>query len=174
MKRKLIVLLLALSMITSLAACGTDNTAANEPQSSVENEEEVIVGEACPATPALSPSSASALEKDGHYNSKDDVLLYLTTYGGLPENYITTEEAQEMGWTDGNVDFIAPGYAIGGDAFDNQAGDLPDGFHYFQCDLDTVGQDDRGQKRLVYTNDLSFIYYTEDGGESFQLLYRST
>ena len=173
MKRKLIVLLLALSMITSLAACGTDNTAANEPQSPAENEEEVIVGEACPATPATEQLSTVSIEKDGRNSDRDEVLKYLTTYGGLPEHYITTEEAQEMGWTDGNLEDVAPGCIIGGDVFDNQAGLLPEGPSYLVCDVDPDGQEGRSSHQLVYAHDLSVIYYSEDGGESFRLIYRA-
>ena len=63
----------------------------------------------------------------------------------------------------------APGCAIGGDKFGNREGVLPDG-KYHECDIDTIGQDSRGAKRLVYSDD-GRIYYTEDHYETFTLLY---
>lgn len=109
------------------------------------------------------------LDEDGTYNSAEDVSLYLYTYGHLPENYITKNEARDLGWSGGSVEKYAPGYAIGGDKFGNREGVLPDGT-YHECDIDTIGQDSRGAKRLVYADD-GRIYYTEDHYETFTLLY---
>lgn len=111
----------------------------------------------------------SGLDEDGTYNSAEDVSLYLYTYGHLPENYITKNEARDLGWTGGSVEKYAPGYAIGGDKFGNREGVLPEGT-YHECDIDTIGQDSRGAKRLVYADD-GRIYYTEDHYETFTLLY---
>ena len=58
---------------------------------------------------------------------------------------------------------------IGGDRFGNYEGTLPEG-EYHECDIDTLGADRRGAKRLVYSDD-GRIYYTEDHYESFTLLY---
>lgn len=111
----------------------------------------------------------TALDEDGTYNSAEDVSLYLYTYGHLPGNYITKNEARELGWTGGSVEQVAPGCAIGGDAFGNREGVLPDG-KYRECDIDTLGQSSRGAKRIVYSDD-GRIYYTEDHYETFALLY---
>ncbi|MCI9213932.1 MAG: ribonuclease [Oscillospiraceae bacterium] len=111
----------------------------------------------------------AALDEDGTYNSAEDVSLYLYTYGRLPENYITKNEARDLGWSGGSVEKYAPGCAIGGDKFGNREGVLPDG-KYLECDIDTIGQDSRGAKRLVYSDD-GRIYYTEDHYETFTLLY---
>lgn len=111
----------------------------------------------------------SGLDEDGTYNSVEDVSLYLYTYGHLPENYITKNEARDLGWSGGSVEKYAPGYAIGGDKFGNREGVLPEGT-YHECDIDTIGQDSRGAKRLVYADD-GRIYYTEDHYETFTLLY---
>ena len=61
---------------------------------------------------------------------------------------------------------------IGGSSFGNFEGLLPeaDGRSYQECDIDTLGADSRGAKRLVYSND-GLIYYTDDHYESFTLLY---
>ena len=38
-------------------------------------------------------ASTAAIAEDGSYTSKEDVALYLHTYGHLPDNYITKDEA---------------------------------------------------------------------------------
>ena len=48
---------------------------------------------------------------------------------------------------------------------------LPDG-KYHECDIDTLGADSRGAKRLVWDEDGN-IYYTADHYESFELLYEA-
>lgn len=110
-----------------------------------------------------------ALDEDGTYNSAEDVSLYLYTFGHLPENYITKNEARDLGWSGGSVEKVAPGCAIGGDRFGNREGILPEG-SYHECDIDTIGESSRGAKRLVYSDD-GRIYYTEDHYETFTLLY---
>lgn len=66
----------------------------------------------------------------------------------------------------------APGKCIGGSRFGNYEGLLPeaDGRTYTECDIDTLGADSRGAKRIVFSND-GLIYYTEDHYKSFELLY---
>lgn len=117
----------------------------------------------------LPDDGGAALEEDGTYNSAEDVSLYLYTFGHLPENYITKDEARNLGWTGGSVERVAPGCAIGGDRFGNREGVLPKGT-YYECDIDTIGENSRGAKRLVYSDD-GRIYYTEDHYETFALLY---
>lgn len=116
----------------------------------------------------------TTLREDGHYSSKAEVGLYLYLYGKLPSNFITKKEAQNLGWVskEGNLWEVAPGMSIGGDKFGNYEGLLPEakGRQYYECDIDTVGRDSRGAKRLVYSND-GLIYYTEDHYETFELLY---
>ncbi len=126
------------------------------------------------ARPTYAPavSADAAIAEDGWYYSAEDVSLYLYTYDDLPENFITKDEARDLGWEGGSVEDYAPGYAIGGDSFGNREGLLPDapGRDYYECDIDTNGTDSRGAKRIVYSDD-GLIYYTEDHYESFTLLY---
>ena len=110
-----------------------------------------------------------AIAEDGSYNSMEDVSLYLHTYDHLPDNYITKQEARDLGWSGGSVERYAPGCAIGGDKFGNREGVLPDG-KYHECDIDTIGQSSRGAKRIIFSND-GLVYYTEDHYESFTQLY---
>ena len=117
-------------------------------------------------------SEEELIDEYGWYYSKEDVALYIYTYGHLPENFITKNEARDLGWNGGSVERYAPGYAIGGDKFGNREGLLPkaSGRVYYECDIDTDGADSRGAKRIVFSND-GLIYYTDDHYESFELLY---
>ena len=126
------------------------------------------------ALETLSPDCAeeSVPNEDGSYTTKEDVALYIYTYGRLPSNFITKDEARKLGWEGGSLEKYAPGKCIGGDRFGNYEGLLPDapGRKWTECDIDTRGRDSRGAKRIVFSND-GLIYYTEDHYESFELLY---
>lgn len=117
--------------------------------------------------------SAPLLAEDGSYTSKEEVALYLHTYGHLPDNYISKKEAQELGWDSkkGNLGEAAPGKSIGGSHYGNYEGQLPekDGRKYYECDLEYDGGY-RGAKRLVYSND-GLVFYTEDHYKTFEQLY---
>ena len=104
--------------------------------------------------------------------SKDEVAAYIHENGCLPDNFITKSEARELGWNGGSLEPYAPGMCIGGDRVGNYEGLLPekDGRTYYECDIDTLGAETRGVKRIVYSSD-GLIYYTEDHYESFELLY---
>ena len=110
------------------------------------------------------------IDENGSYTSKDDVALYIHTYGHLPNNFITKNEARELGWEGGSVEDYARGCSIGGDRFGNYEGILPEGKKYTECDIDTLGKSSRGAKRIVFSND-GCIYYTDDHYETFELLY---
>ena len=79
---------------------------------------------------------------------------------------------QLTGWLGGSLEPYAPDKCIGGSRFGNYEGLLPeaDGRTYTECDIDTLGADSRGAKRIVFSND-GLIYYTEDHYKSFELLY---
>ena len=113
-----------------------------------------------------------AIDENGSYDDRDNVALYIYTYGKLPPNYISKADAQDLGWEGGSVERYAPGKCIGGSKFGNYEGLLPkkSGRQYYECDIDTLGGSSRGAKRIVYSND-GLIYYTDDHYESFTLLY---
>ena len=115
---------------------------------------------------------ASQVTPDGVYTTKEEVAQYIITYGCLPNNFITKDEARDFGWEGGGLEDYAPGKCIGGDRFGNYEGLLPDtpGRSWTECDIDTLGKDSRGAKRIVFSND-GLIYYTDDHYESFELLY---
>ncbi|MBQ3357120.1 MAG: ribonuclease [Oscillospiraceae bacterium] len=117
-------------------------------------------------------TQAAAIDESGTYSSKEDVALYILTYGKLPQNFITKNEARALGWEGGSLEPYAPGKCIGGDRFGNYEGLLPEaeGRTYTECDIDTLGASSRGAKRIVFSND-GLIYYTDDHYESFTLIY---
>lgn len=114
--------------------------------------------------------SESEIYEDGQYSDPYDVAEYIYTYGHLPSNYLTKDEAEDLGWvsSEGNLWDVAYGMSIGGDYFGNYEGLLPDG-DYHECDVNYEGGF-RGAERLIYSEDLS-IYYTSDHYESFTQLY---
>lgn len=118
------------------------------------------------------PLAVEVIDRDGTYTTKDDVALYIYTYGELPQNFITKKQAQALGWEGGSLEPYAPGCCIGGSYFGNYEGNLPekDGREYTECDIDTLGAKSRGAKRIVFSND-GLIYYTEDHYNTFELLY---
>lgn len=160
--KKLLSALLAFLLIVSLGGClvtfelEPDYSAALKPTETFQTEQ----------------TDAPALDPEGSYTTKEDVALYLSLYGCLPGNFMTKSEARELGWEGGSLEPYAPGMCIGGDHFGNYEGLLPeaDGREYTECDIDTLGADSRGTKRIVFSND-GLIYYTGDHYESFELLY---
>lgn len=123
-------------------------------------------------TEATTAATGAAIDFDGTYTKKDDVALYIHTYGCLPQNFISKKDAQALGWEGGSLEPYAPGMCIGGSYFGNYEGLLPEkkGRKYTECDIDTLGKKSRGAKRIVFSND-GLIYYTDDHYESFELLY---
>ena len=120
--------------------------------------------------PEIVPETEAAIDPLGSYTSKEDVALYIHLYGELPMNFMTKKHAKALGWEGGSLEPVAPGMSIGGDYFGNYEGLLPEDREYTECDIDTLGKDNRGAKRIVFSDD-GLIYYTEDHYESFELLY---
>lgn len=110
------------------------------------------------------------LIEGNYYYSLEDVSLYLYTYEELPDNYITKDEAYDLGWVSkkGNLWEVAEGMCIGGDRFGNYEGLLPkkSGRQYYEADIDYNGGY-RNEKRLIFSND-GLMFYTEDHYESFE------
>ncbi|MBR1826556.1 MAG: ribonuclease [Clostridia bacterium] len=123
-------------------------------------------------TTAAKTAKAKTIDRNGSYTSKDDVALYIHTYGELPKNFISKKQAERLGWDGGSLEPYAPGKSIGGSYFGNYEGKLPKkkGRTYYECDIDTKGRRSRGPKRIVYSTD-GLIYYTSDHYETFELLY---
>ena len=122
--------------------------------------------------PTKTPTQKASIDENGSYYSKSEVALYIHTYGHLPKNYITKQEAEGLGWSGGSVERYAKGKAIGGDYFGNYEGKLPkkSGRKYYECDIDTKGASSRGAKRIIFSKD-GLIFYTDDHYETFTQLY---
>lgn len=107
------------------------------------------------------------------YSSPDEVGLYLHVFRELPPNFLTKEEARELGWVSskGNLWDVAEGLSIGGDVFGNREGLLPeaDDRTWYECDVNYFGGY-RADERVVFSDD-GLIYYTGDHYESFDMLY---
>lgn len=178
--------------ITPITTAETStNAAENEPAATTEvthtsavysqptaNTTQTITASAAQTTTKPVRTTAKpGIQKDGAYTTKEDVSLYIHTYGKLPNNFITKEQARALGWPGGDLEPYAPGKCIGGSHFGNYPDDngvkpFPEasGRKFFECDIDTLGMHDRGPKRLVYSND-GLIYYTPDHYETFIQLY---
>ena len=143
-----------------------------EPETPAQSETPVQPETPTEPEPPAEPEEPT-LDEDGWYSDKDNVALYIHLYGKLPSNFLSKSKARsQYGWEYGPLDALAPGMSIGGSKFGNNEGRLPDasGRTWTECDIDTVGKDSRGAKRIVFSND-GLIYYTEDHYESFELLY---
>ena len=156
----------AMETETQISSGSEQTSEQTEAQTTSEAETEVIETE----------DEAAVIDEDGHYTSKEEVALYLYTYGKLPSNFITKKEAENLGWKKkdgeaGQLHVVAPGMSIGGSSFGNYEGLLPEkkGRKYFECDINYV-KGNRGAERLVYSND-GLIFYTGDHYESFEQLY---
>ena len=187
--KRLLILLTLLALLLTLPACRAKEEIIDDPgfetlevhgkeDSVVEDDDwegwdtELPTAPDFDQSPAQEPAASVTVTEDGEYTSRDEVALYLHTYGHLPSNFITKKDAQALGWEGGKLEPYAPGKSIGGDYFGNYEGLLPKkkGRKYFECDIDTRGAKSRGAKRIIWSND-GLIYYTDDHYESFELLY---
>ena len=190
MKKKLLALLLTLAFVLTLAGCQTLDTAQivetgvttlqeladaalSDDTEAPESGDQFVTAESPDTQPAEPPAdeaseTADTVGEHTYYYDVDHVVLYLDTYGHLPENYITKDEARALGWEGGSVEVFQPGAAIGGDRFGNREGLLPEqtGRSYTECDINTDGADSRGAERLIFSND-GLYFYTSDHYASF-------
>ncbi|MDO5390826.1 MAG: ribonuclease domain-containing protein [Eubacteriales bacterium] len=157
----------------------TEQTVSGETEA-VEEETADISDESEQSSSELSVSgedsqaaSTVSVSEDGTYTSKEEVALYIHTYGHLPDNFISKTKARKAGWDskEGNLDEVLPGMSIGGSEFKNYDGQLPDaaGRTWTECDINYTGGY-RGAERIVFSND-GLIYYTGDHYKTFEQLY---
>jgi len=190
MKKRIIALLLMLALsLGLLTGCGvvesarTVNTPSDdlvliedEPEQSEEITDTDETETALPEEeqPQIDEQSQideeDTVSEDGEYTSPEEVAEYIHTYGHLPSNYITKNEARKLGWDSaaGNLWDVAPNKSIGGDRFGNYEGLLPEG-SWKECDVNYSGGY-RGSERLIFNND-GAVYYTSDHYKSFTQLY---
>lgn len=164
--------IIILGLMFALGACTTGGIKKSIDQTKVSlNETDNVV--AVSETESELTTVSRSVDENGNYTSKEDVALYIHSFGKLPVNYITKNQAEGLGWdaSKGNLSDVLPGRSIGGSAFGNYEGILPkaEGRMYFECDIDYEGGY-RGAKRLVYSND-GLVFYTEDHYKTFEQLY---
>jgi len=159
-------LILSLAAALLLAGCVQSPAPSPSPAASA-----APTAAAVSAAPSAS-DSAAAIAEDTACDSRDEVALYLETYWHLPPNYMTKKEARAQGWEGGALSQVIPGRCIGGDVFSNLEGTLPEekGRTYYECDIDTLGKQKRGARRIIWSSD-HLIYYTDDHYDTFTLLY---
>ena len=177
-KALLLILTLALLLVPVGACGGSGSTAqtASQTEAVSQAETESVISSETPdksSADTVQASGDAAIDEDGTYTSKDEVALYIHPYGKLPSNYITKQEAEDLGWdsSKGNLWDVADGMSIGGSRFGNYEGLLPeaDGRQYYECDIDYEGGY-RNAERIIYSND-GLIFYTDDHYKTFEQLY---
>lgn len=175
-KLKSFLLILLSFLVLTFGGCQQAESLQQDSQSvqteqnasAEEDAEEIELSEE--ASDSLSGLSVS---EDGTYTDKEEVALYIHTYGHLPDNFISKTKARKAGWDskEGNLDEVLPGMSIGGSEFKNYDGQLPDaaGRTWTECDINYTGGY-RGAERIVFSND-GLIYYTGDHYKTFEQLY---
>lgn len=160
MKKRFLSIILVLAMLLSFVGCTVPDL-EYEVNDLEDMQSEVI------------DSGELEIDENGEYSSPEDVALYIHTYEKLPSNYITKEEAMDLGWesSKGNLWEVTDNKSIGGDKFGNREGLLPkkDGRLYYEADVNYKGGF-RGPERIVFSND-GLIFYTNDHYETFEQLY---
>jgi len=132
------------------------------------------------------------LDEDGIYTARDDVALYIRTFGKLPPNYYIRYERDlnlyrnTYGYLPDRYDDFDTFNALttlrqeygqesyyGYWHFSNHAGQLPEQFgHYFIADTEIGGAGhSRGSTRFVFSPSDHLVYYTPNHFNTYELLY---
>jgi ribonuclease T1 len=106
------------------------------------------------------PAQLLSAEKCEEVDAKELLLILKalneTDNKKLPPKFVTKNQARKLGWKPGDDLWASEklkGKSIGGDAFGNREGRLPNGKSvWHEADLDYTGGR-RGPKRIVYSND---------------------
>lgn len=105
------------------------------------------------------------------WNGADAWLMF---EGRLPDNYITKEEATDLGWKPKkhNLSEVCPGKLIGGIPYANNEEKLPSktGRTWYEADFD-YDTDYRGENRILYSND-GLIFISYDHAKTFYELIK--
>ena len=160
-------LVVVLSFFTGCAQTADDSETIDVY---VENEQSNDTAES--ETDETAEEESEVIYYDQPYSDPVSVSAYIYAWHELPPNYITKDEAENLGWQSnkGNLWEVAPDMSIGGDWFGNREGLLPQDEEYRECDVNYEGGY-RGGERLVYSIDDYDIYYTSDHYESFEQVY---
>lgn len=127
-----------------------------------------------PSEEVTNPNSEEKLgeniQEDKAYYRMKDVAAYIHFYKKLPKNYLTKNEAKDLGWvpSEKNLWDVTDKGVIGGDNFGNFEQALPES-SYKEADVNYDGGA-RGPERLVYDEDGN-IFYTKNHYETFERIY---
>lgn len=164
---KLKLLMLILAIILAITGCNFIDSDVN-----VDSDKDVSNNVSDMDNDDVSKDT-STIDEYASYTDPFDVAKYIHEYKKLPTNFITKNEAMDLGWKseEGNLWDITDEMSIGGDKFGNREGLLPkkEGRIYYECDVNYEGGY-RGAERIVFSND-GLIFYTDDHYESFTQLY---
>jgi len=155
----------------------SSSSVITEESESVITEESDVLSSSQPEytseTEIITETDNDVILESGSYTTPEDVAEYIHTFGTLPGNFITKDEASALGWdkSKGNLWDVADGMSIGGDRFGNYEGLLPeaDGRTWTECDVNYQGGF-RGAERIIFSND-GLIFYTDDHYKTFVQLY---
>ena len=108
---------------------------------------------------SMAAATAGTATQDG-VNGAD---VSVKNTGRLPSNYITKQEAKDLGWIrwQDNLDKVAPEKSIGGEIYRNRNGHLPQapGRIWYEADIN-YDSGFRNTHRLLFSNDgLIFAIY---------------
>ena len=110
--RYFILTLLSLCMMLFVACGGTEPAAPQNDETVIETETAVeSLSEDDYESETYEESvyeTEVSIDYDGVYTTKEDVALYLYTYGELPQNFITKKEAKKLGWEGGYLGGYQP------------------------------------------------------------------
>lgn len=103
----------------------------------------------------------------GKYEDKYKVALYLYIFKRLPKNYYHLEE-----YTSHLDEFLT---SIGGDTYETESPYLSRDYKFMVADLDNSSnlsetKVSRSKNQLVYSEDCSLVYFTDDGGATFSII----
>lgn len=161
----LIALLTALVLVISCCTADAAVTGKRKKKNATPTPEVTAAATAAPEE----TEKPGATEEPGPIIEPQRIADYLFEHGELPENFITKQEAKNLGWNSSYnyVSDVAPGMSIGGDYFGNYQGKLPrvKGRKYYEADCWYTGGK-RNQYRIIYSND-GHVWYTEDHYNTF-------
>ncbi|WP_255299737.1 ribonuclease domain-containing protein, partial [Bacillus thuringiensis] len=99
----------------------------------------------------------------------DEVAQYIKQNKKLPDNFITKQQAEALGWDrkKGNLHEVAPGKSIGGNVYYNHERLLPSAPNrtWYEADIN-YSSGYRGNDRILYSND-GLVYKTSDHYKTF-------
>ena len=99
----------------------------------------------------------------------DEVAQYIKQNKKLPDNFITKQQAEALGWDrkKGNLHEVAPGKSIGGNVYYNNERLLPSAPNrtWYEADIN-YSSGYRGNDRILYSND-GLVYKTSDHYKTF-------